>query len=124
MGKRIGLVAGVVAFAAMGTLVVLPAVAQAADMGGGASPWMHEVGYSKQAMGKLGFGLKNLLLGWTDLLMEPKEALDSGGNFFIGVGSGIKDTITNELGGALHTVTFFLPQIDVPLPEGGVQFGS
>ena len=136
MGKRIGLVASVAVLAAMGTLAAHPAVGEAADMGNGKmmtlsltknstpSPWTHEVGYSKQAVGKLGFGLKNLLLGWTDLFMEPKEAADKGENVLKGVGIGLKDAVENELGGVVHTVTFFLPQIDAPLPEGGVQFGS
>ena len=87
-----------------------------------ASPWTKETGYSNQALGKLGFGLKNLLLGWTDLFHEPYEAHTSGGNVVVGIGRGIKDTIENELGGAVHIVTFFLPQIDAPLPEGGVEF--
>ena len=87
-----------------------------------ASPWTKETGYSNQVIGKLGFGLKNLLLGWTDLFREPHEAATSGGNVLVGIGTGIKDTIENELGGAVHVITFFLPQVDVPLPEGGVQF--
>lgn len=87
-----------------------------------ASPWTHEVGYSNQAVAKLGFGIKNLLLGWTDLFREPYEASQGGKNVVEGIGAGLKDTIENELGGVVHVVTFLLPQIDAPLPEGGVQF--
>ena len=87
-----------------------------------ASPWTKEVGYKDQAIGKLGFGVKNLLLGWTDLFHEPYEAHQDGKNVLVGIGRGIKDTIENELGGAVHTITFFLPQVDAPLPEGGVEF--
>ena len=111
MSKRIGAVVAVI----LG-LTVLPAMANAES-----SPWTSEVGYSNRAIGKLGFGLKNTLLGWTDLFVEPKEALNSGGNFFVGLGAGVKDAVLNTLGGALHLVTFPIPQIDVPLPEGGVQ---
>ena len=84
-----------------------------------ASPWTSQSGYGNQAIGKLGFGVKNLLLGWLDLFKEPAEA--GSADCLKGVGYGIKDTIENELGGAVHTVTFFLPQVDAPLPEGGVQ---
>jgi len=86
-----------------------------------ASPWTSEAGYVNQAKGKLIFGVKNLLLGWADLLTEPKEAIDQGGNFFTGLGSGLKDAVENTLGGAVHTATFLLPQVDAPLPEGGTQ---
>ena len=134
MSKRIGV------WVVIGALMLAPAVGSAGEHGGKAmpesetkltlsltpdkdtpSPWTSEVGYGKRACSKLGFGVKNLLLGWTDLFMEPKEALDAGDNFFVGVGYGLKDGIENTLGGAVHTATLFLPQIDAPLPEGGVQ---
>ncbi len=132
MGKRIGLL--VCAVALVGVWVAAPPVGEAADMGhGGAkwtlsmdknytpSPWTSEMGYGNQAMGKLGFGVKNLLLGWTTLFTEPKEAADSGGNVFKGIGVGLLHAVGNELGGVAHVVTFPLTQIDVPLPQGGVQ---
>ena len=84
-----------------------------------ASPWTSEAGYANRATGKLGFGVKTLLLGWTDLFVEPKETMDAGGNILTGIGIGLKDTIENEVGGALHLVTFPITSIDVPLPEGG-----
>ena len=135
MGKRIGmLVSSTVVLAGLsGVLVAFPAAGEAASMGGGAkwtlsltkdytaSPWTHEVGYSKRALGKLGFGVKNLLLGWTDLIVEPKEASESGGNVLAGIGVGLKDAVENTLGGAVHLVTFPITAIDAPLPEGGTQ---
>ena len=128
MGTRIGVIAGIVL--AVG-IAAVPS-AQAADAMGGAkwtlsigpatpSPWTQEAGYSNQAMAKLGFGLKNLLLGWTDLFTEPRDAMQSGEGFLRGLGYGIKDGLLNEVGGVVHTVTFFLPQVDAPLPEGGTQ---
>ena len=86
-----------------------------------ASPWTHEVGYGQQAIGKLGFGLKNLLLGWTDLFTEPAAAHRDGKSVLNGIGMGLVDAVGNELGGALHLVTFPITVLDVPLPEGGVQ---
>lgn len=83
------------------------------------SPWTNEVGYGKQACGKLAFGAKNLLFGWTDLYVEPQEANAEGRGVWNGVGAGVKDALENTLGGAVHVVTFILPQVDAPLPEGG-----
>ncbi|MBI4355968.1 MAG: hypothetical protein HY597_05950 [Candidatus Omnitrophica bacterium] len=117
-------------------LVALPSVALAAgkQMSGGAkctisftkeytaSPWTSEAEYGKRAFGKLGFGAKNLLLGWTELFTEPKEAIEGGGNFFGGLWRGLVKGVGDEVGGAVHIVTFPFTEIDVPLPEGGVSF--
>ena len=138
MGKRTGMVVASIAVLVglAGVLVAFPAAGEAATMGGGAkwtlsltkdytaSPWTHEVGYGKRALGKLGFGVKNILLGWTDLIVEPKEASESGGNVLTGIGMGIKDAIENELGGAVHIITFPITAIDAPLPEGGTHLLS
>ena len=131
MGKRIGVIASI---AVLAVGISAAPSAQAAD-GVGApvtlsigpatpSPWTQEVGYTNQAVAKLKFGLKNALLGWTDLITEPQEASHSGEGFLKGLGFGVKDAVLNELGGVIHTVTFFLPQIDAPLPEGGTQILS
>jgi len=132
MGKRLGFVVLGLAVAALSA--AFPAVGEAAEMDAGAtkftlsltkdytpSPWTSEVGYSSRAIGKLGFGIKNLLLGWTDLFIEPKEASDAGENLLKGIGIGLKDGVENTLGGAVHLVTFPATCIDAPLPEGGTQ---
>lgn len=116
----------------VGLVVGSPAVGEAADGDGAAwtlsltkdytaSAWTSEVGWSNRALGKLGFGLKNTLLGWTDLFVEPKETVDGGGNLLVGLGIGLKDSLENTLGGILHLVTFPITNLDVPLPEGGTQ---
>ena len=137
MGKRIGVVGSLLAVAAVFGLVAFPALGEAANaaMGGAkvtlsltkdytASPWTKEVGWSKRATSKLGFGVKNLLLGWTSLFVEPKEASQKGENVLTGIGMGLKDAIENELGGVVHIVTFPLTEIDAPLPGGGTQLLS
>lgn len=86
-----------------------------------ASPWTHETGYWNRFGHKLGFGVKNLLLGWTDLFSEPKEACEANGNVLKGIGVGLKDTIENEVGGVVHIITSPITSVDAPLPEGGVQ---
>jgi hypothetical protein len=122
-----------VAAAAICVAAGFPAAGEAQEMASGAkwtlsltqdytaSPWTSEVGYSNRAIGKLGFGVKNLLLGWTDLFVEPKEAMDGGENLLKGIGIGLKDAVENTLGGAVHLVTFPITAIDAPLPEGGTQ---
>ena len=109
MSKRIGLWVFVLA------LVAAPTGALAA------SSWAMEQGWANQAKGKFVYGLKNPLLGWTAIFTEPKEAIDSGSNFFVGVGKGLWDATGQTVGGALHLVTFPITQIDVPLPEGGTK---
>lgn len=129
MTKRFGL------FVVIGMLMAVPALGYADDMSTAkapvtlsltsdytTSPWVSETGWANQAKGKLIFGVKNLLLGWTDLITEPKEAVNAGGNFFTGLGSGVKDALFNTLGGVVHIVTFPITQVDAPLPEGGVNF--
>ena len=138
MGKRIGLVSSIAVLGGLaGALAAYPVVGEAANMGAGgakytlslskdytASPWTHEMGWANRAKGKLVFGIKNLLLGWTDLFVEPQEASKSGGNVLKGLGIGLKDAVENELGGAVHILTFPVTGIDAPLPEGGTQLLS
>ncbi len=84
------------------------------------SPWTENEGYLAQSLGKLAFGMRNLLWGWTDLFREPLDATASGENVFVGIGWGIKDSLLNLLGGAMHLATFPIPYLDTPLPEGGI----
>ena len=89
--------------------------------GGAGSPWADEVGYANQAKGKLVYGVKNVLLGWTELFTQPHEAIQNGENVFVGLGKGVWNGVGQTVGGALHAITFPIPAIDVPLPEGGTQ---
>ncbi len=126
-GWMVGLMMALVAMPS----VALAAAKQAAASGGAkctmsftkdytASPWTSETEYGKRAFGKLGFGAKNLLLGWTELFMEPKASIDKGENFFVGLWHGLVKGVGDEVGGAVHVVTFPFTEIDVPLPAGGV----
>ena len=83
------------------------------------SPWTSQVTYGSRFLHKLGFGAKNLLLGWVDVLTEPYEAGQAGESLMSGIGSGLKDGLFNELGGAVHLVTSPITGLDAPLPEGG-----
>jgi hypothetical protein len=114
---------------AAAVLVALPAVGYAADLDPRdnmvtlsltsdytPSPWTQEVGYGRRALGKLGFGVKNTLLGWTELFTEPMEAE----NKLAGIGYGLVDGVGNTVGGLVQTITFPITGLDVPLPEGGI----
>ena len=109
----------------MGILVVAavllagPSLAFAGDMAGTGSPWAQETGYANQAKGKLVYGLKNVLFGWTELFTQPYEDAQNSENVFLGIGKGVWNGVGQTVGGALHAVTFPIPAIDVPLPEGG-----
>lgn len=113
----------------MGILVVVaalvagPSLAFAGDMAGGSS-WAQEVGYGNQAKAKFVYGAKNVLFGWTELFTQPYEDAQNGENVFIGIGKGLWNGVGQTIGGALHLVTFPIPAIDVPLPEGGTQVFS
>jgi len=88
------------------------------------SPWTKERGWTRRATGKLLFGLKNTLFGWTEPFTRSHEAVTRNKRivpgalgFLEGVGYGVIDTI----GGAQHVLTFPVTWLDIPLPEGGVQ---
>lgn len=131
MTKRMGM------WIVIGLLVAYPAMGYAAEHGGKtmagghkmwtvsltptytASPWTKETEYASRAGGKLVFGLKNALLGWTEIFTESKAALDRGDNLFVGLGKGLVKGVAEELGGAVHLATFPLTCLDAPLPGGG-----
>ena len=112
MGKRLG----VVLFSVV--LLSGPIAASAA------SSWASGATYSEQAVGKLKFGLKNTLLGWTELFREPKRTSEAGENVFVGVGRGVWNAVGQTVGGIAHLVTFPIPAIDIPLPRGGTDLAS
>lgn len=93
----------------------------APSMGFAASPWKEKGGsYSDMAKNKLDFGLKNLLAGWTELISEPASGRDVV-SVTKGLGRGIYNTVVYTVGGALHTATFPITALDVPLPDNGLQ---
>lgn len=84
-----------------------------------ASPWTEEKSYLDKTTGKFGFGLMNVVGGWTALSSEYREKPNA--NFVGAFGRSILRTVTNEVGGALHLVTFPFP-FDIRLPGGGASF--
>ena len=105
----------------MSVLLVVLMVAGFSGLGYAASPWTEQQGYVNQMKGKLDFGVKNLLGGWTELLRQPVKACQEKACAIRGTGKGILNAVVYTVGGALHTVTFPFTFIDVPLPNNGVQ---
>lgn len=109
------------------TVAVMLIVMAVAVFGSGpvfaASPWTTEPTWIEKSAKKLEFGLKNALLGWTEIGTEAVEYKNNGKNVFQGVAVGFWEAIVYTVGGALHVATFPIP-LDVPLPENGVQLGS
>jgi hypothetical protein len=112
MVKKLGMAVFAVA------LVAAPMTASAA------SEWASGATWGEQASGKLKYGLKNTLLGWTSLFREPMQASEAGENVFVGIGRGVWNAVGQTVGGAAHAVTFPLTMIDIPLPEGGTDVMS
>jgi hypothetical protein len=88
------------------------------------SPWANEMTYGQKVTAKLKYGLTNTLLGWTSLVRTPVQASQAGENFFVSIWQGVWNAVGQTGGGALHAATFFLPQVDLPLPEGGTDILS
>ncbi len=108
MGKRIAVL-----------LVGVALLASAPVSAFAMSTWAEEATYGAKTGAKLKYGLVNTFLGWTELFTEPYEATQYGENFFVGLGRGVWNGVADTFLGAAHAITFPIPQIDIPLPEGG-----
>lgn len=83
------------------------------------SEWTNRKGYLSKTTGKLGFGLLNVVGGWTAISTEYyQQPEDNPAAAFI---RSIARTVTNTVGGALHVATFPVP-VDIRLPGGGTVF--
>ena len=87
------------------------------------SPWNNpKASYGQQAMHKFAYGLTNTVLGWSKIFTKPYEAASNHTDFATGVVTGLWQGVADTVGGVLHLVTFPIPQIDIPLPDGGISF--
>ncbi|MBI4358357.1 MAG: hypothetical protein HY584_03575 [Candidatus Omnitrophica bacterium] len=69
--------------------------------------------YGESAPGKIGRGLVNIGLGWTNLIAQPIQAGSSGGNVGAGFGKGLWLTLVRTVQGVAEIGLFWLP----PGPE-------
>jgi len=81
-----------------------------------ASPWTEGKTYGEKAVGKLGYGLTNTVLGWTKIISTPNDYSSAGKNVWQGVGQGLIDAGVTTVLGAVHLVTFPIPA-DIPIPS-------
>ncbi len=86
------------------------------------SPWTEKTTWKDKAVGKLDFGIKNAFGGWTEAFRKPYHAYKDKTNIFEGIGRGLWNGVADEIGGLLHVATFPVTNLDVPLPDNGVQF--
>lgn len=103
-------------------LLVAAAILFSSSQAFAASPWAEKGEYKDQVLAKLDFGVKNTLGGWMELFQQPMKSHKDGKTVSEGALRGIYYAIADTFGGALHLVTFPLPQVDVELPENGVSF--
>ncbi len=89
-----------------------------------ASPWTEGKTYKDKVLQKLEFGFKNTVGGWTAIFSETAKAKDEKENKALaitkGLGRGLAYGLVDTAGGILHLVTFAIPQVDVPLPNNGI----
>ena len=91
-----------------------PALADAAA-GCGICEHAESDSYAVSAPGKIGRGLVNAGLGWTNLFAQPTKSVRNGENFFAGVGKGFAHTFIRTLQGVVELGTFFLPPFEEPV---------
>lgn len=84
-----------------------------------ASHWTERETRAERIIGKLGFGAKNALLGWSELIYHPYTAGMNGKNIIEGAAVGLWYGLADTAGGLIHLVTFPFSSFDVKLPEGG-----
>ncbi|MBI2120110.1 MAG: hypothetical protein HYT94_00620 [Parcubacteria group bacterium] len=65
--------------------------------------------FGKSAPGKLGRGVVNILLGWTNLFAQPVQSGQSGGNVLTGIGKGFGYTVMRTVQGVAELGLFWLP---------------
>ncbi|OGW87185.1 MAG: hypothetical protein A3C35_00540 [Omnitrophica bacterium RIFCSPHIGHO2_02_FULL_46_11] len=69
--------------------------------------------FSTSAPGKIGRGLVNILLGWTNLFTQPVHAGSSGGNLWSGIGKGFNYFFLRTVQGVTELGVFWLPPAKV-----------
>ncbi|MBI4395271.1 MAG: hypothetical protein HY583_03630 [Candidatus Omnitrophica bacterium] len=65
--------------------------------------------FGESAPGKIGRGLVNLGLGWTNLFAQPIQAGKSGGSILKGIGKGFSLTVVRMVQGVVELGLFWLP---------------
>lgn len=88
------------------------------------SPWRQQPTYGGKAWGKFKYGFTNLCFGWTEFMTKPFEAVQSGSiyDMCMGIPYGLCNGLADTVGGVAHMITAPITSLDIPLPDGGVDF--
>src|SRR3989338_5762988 len=71
---------------------------------------------------RIGNGLSNALLGWSEIFFRPGKVAAEGGNPIVGFFRGIGNAITRTAGGVIEIATFWTPGDSVAMMEDTIGF--
>ena len=66
--------------------------------------------YGEKAAFTLVRGATNTAFGWTELLVEPANEVQHGGNLAVGIGKGVQQTVKRTAEGLGELLTFWVPK--------------
>lgn len=66
--------------------------------------------YAEKAGSTLARGAMNAAFGWTELLMQPTEEVNAGGNLAVGIGKGVGYAVKRTALGFGELLTFWTPK--------------
>ena len=69
-----------------------------------------QAGYPRKASSTLARGAINTAFGWTELLVQPTSAANSGGNLVVGIGRGVGNSVARTASGIGELLTFWMPK--------------
>lgn len=73
--------------------------------------------YPERATVSLVRGATNTAFGWTELLVEPTNEVERGGNLALGIGKGVGRAVTRTAAGIGEMFTFWLPKTGATYPS-------
>ncbi len=66
--------------------------------------------YAEKASSTLTRGALNVLFGWAELVEQPADEVNNGGNLLTGVGKGVSQAVSRTTRGVGELLTFWLPR--------------
>ena len=66
--------------------------------------------YLEKAGSTLARGATNTMFGWTELLLQPTEEVNHGGNLVVGIGKGVGNAVKRTALGLGELLTFWTPK--------------
>jgi len=66
--------------------------------------------YGQKAGSTMIRGATNLMFGWTELLLKPREEIQEGGNVVTGIGKGMSLAVGRTANGLGELLTFWTPK--------------